>query len=168
MLKKKVVYTLNSSTTRAPSEFISLVDFFLTIENTFLEDSRVSEDYYCLPLLLEVLHSKNEIIYNLFKQFYGLTDSSIQDHEYSKQFLIYFSSTVESEHRSIYIFTYTFFTISTLSEYIKDDYEHFKKSIIDMKVGKIITDFEEFIAIHENAKRLYKMKVPSKSARKIK
>ena len=79
-----------------------------------------------LPVLLKLIRSLDETMIEPFKKFYGLTDDSIKDDEYSKQFLIYIEISLydsineEDDRKYGYIYTGFEITLNKGGNYIRD------------------------------------------------
>lgn len=128
----KIISTCYLNDKLLSPKFIPLFQFI--VDNDLLY-KRYVNDYCRLPKLLELLHSLNEEIYNLFKLLYGLLDNSIKDKEYSEHFIV-----------EIHIH---FYKNNNCCIYTEFKYSFDKKGFyifaMSVRESNPISDFEEFI-----------------------
>ena len=99
-----------------------------------------------LPVLLKLIHSMDVDMYKLFKQFYNLTDESMKDDDYTREFLIdiwmeYYDGDEKDDKKYCTIHTRFGITLNKEGSYIIIKRQIYEKSIID---------FQSFIDYCEN------------------
>ena len=143
----QIAYSLNSSNSRLPIKFDPLFSYLFNHRKSFIYSSTIIPQsvtithvdnqvryYFSLPYLLKLLHSQDETIYQLCKEFYGLTDPSIKDCEYSPDFII-----------KIYFVHYKTLNRIHINTSFKESFKEDTNEIV-----KHTINFEEFITFYED------------------
>lgn len=105
----KYEYIVNRSTKKIDDKYVPLFKWLIVNRDTILKYCVTSYYCYSLSLLLKCIQSKDKIIYELFKEFYGLIDESIKDYEYHSDFQIcinYNNGYCIEDNVHMYITTY--------------------------------------------------------------
>ena len=126
------------------TEFKPLFEFFNDNDNLY-DIEKYLDNHYILPTLLQFLHSSNRKVYDLFKKFYGLTDETIQDEEYSKYFLIKIDVYIENEDEED-----ENYIVSTEFEFCVLEYRGVKVRNDYISCWGDTYDFQEFIDYYNN------------------